>query len=106
MWCIHIVESTQPLVDKLAYLWSSVTSAENDFSMWLAKAGTAIDNLSMKWKSNLSDKIERNFFIQRMLLSRYSGYITEWPTINEWNKIELEFQFIFYYEFTQPLRYD
>ena len=30
--------------------------------MWLAKAWTAIDRLSVLWKSNLSDKIKRNFF--------------------------------------------
>ena len=30
--------------------------------MWLAKAWTAIDSLSIVWKSNLFDKIKRNFF--------------------------------------------
>ena len=53
------------LVDKFTYHGSSVSSTENDINMQLAKACTAIDRLSIIWKSDLSDKIKRNFFKQR-----------------------------------------
>ena len=49
-------------VDKFTYHWSSVSSTKNDINMWLAKAWTAIDRLSVIWKSVLSDKIKRSFF--------------------------------------------
>ena len=50
------------LVDKFTYLGSSVSSTEKDIDMWLTKAWTAIDRLSIIWKSNLTDKIKRSFF--------------------------------------------
>ena len=50
------------LVDKSAYLGCIVSSAENDINIHLAKTWTAIDKLWIIWKSNLSDKIKRNFF--------------------------------------------
>ena len=40
----------------------SILSIENDFNVRLAKAWTAIDRLSIIWKSNLSDKIKAQFF--------------------------------------------
>ena len=46
------------LVNKFTYLGSSESSTENDITMRLIKAYTAIDRLSIKWKSNLSDKIK------------------------------------------------
>ena len=49
------------LMDKFTYLGSSVSSTENDMNTRLAKAWTAIDRLSVKWKSDLSNKIKRNF---------------------------------------------
>ena len=49
------------LVDKFTYLKSNVSSMEDDISMWLVKAWTAIDRLSVIWKSELSDKIKLNF---------------------------------------------
>ena len=45
------------LVDKFIYLGSSISYTENDISMRLAKAWTAVDRLSIIWKSDLSDKI-------------------------------------------------
>ena len=45
------------LVDKFTYLRSSLSSTEKDINMRLAKAWTAINRLSITWKSNLSDKI-------------------------------------------------
>ena len=50
------------LVDKFTYLGSSVSSTESDINMRQAKAWSAIDRLSIIWKSDLSDKIKGNFF--------------------------------------------
>ena len=54
--------SSLKLVDKLTYLGSSVSLTETDINMWLAKAWTAIDRLSVIWKSDLTDKMKRSFF--------------------------------------------
>ena len=50
------------LVGKFTYLGSSVSSTATDINMWLAKAWTAIDRLSVISKSDLADKIKRSFF--------------------------------------------
>ena len=50
------------LVDKFTFLGSSVLSTENDINTRRAKVWTAINRPSVKWKSDLSDKIKRNFF--------------------------------------------
>ena len=50
------------LVDKFTYLGSSVSSTEKDIDTRLTKAWTAIDRLSIIWKSNLADKMKRSFF--------------------------------------------
>ena len=50
------------LVDKFTYLGSSVSSTEKDIDTRLTKAGTAIDKLSIIWKSNMTDKMKRSFF--------------------------------------------
>ena len=42
-------------VDKFTYLGSSVSSTETDIDTQLAKAWTAIDRLSVIWKSDLTD---------------------------------------------------
>ena len=51
-----------PIVDKLIYLGSSVSSTEKDIVTRLTKAWTAIDRLSIIWKSDLTDKMKRSFF--------------------------------------------
>ena len=43
------------LVDKFAYLGSSVASTEKDIDTRLTKAWTAINRLSIIWKSDLTD---------------------------------------------------
>ena len=43
------------LVDEFTYLRGSISSTKND-NTWLVKAWTAIDRLSVIWKSDLSDK--------------------------------------------------
>ena len=50
------------LVDKFAYLGSTVSSTEKDIDTRLMKAWTAIDRLSIIWKSDLTDKMKRSFF--------------------------------------------
>ena len=50
------------LVDKFTYLGSSVESTEKDIETRLAKAWTAINRLSIIWKSDLTDEIKRSFF--------------------------------------------
>ena len=50
------------LVDEFTYLGSSVSSTEKDIDTWLMKAWTAIDRLSIIWKSNLIDEMKRSFF--------------------------------------------
>ena len=50
------------LVDKFTYLGSSVSSTENDIDTRLTKAWTAIDRLSIIWKSELTVEMKRSFF--------------------------------------------
>ena len=54
--------SSLKLVDKFTNLGSSVSSTETDINTWLAKAWTAINKLSVIWKSDLTDKIKHVFF--------------------------------------------
>ena len=65
------------LVDKFTYLRSSVSSTETDISMRLAKAWTAINRLSVIWKSDLTDKIKCSFF-QAAVLSTLLYGCTTW----------------------------
>ena len=44
------------LIDKFTYLGSSVSSTKKDINTWLTKAWTAINRLSIIWKSDLADK--------------------------------------------------
>ena len=54
--------SSLKLVDKFTYLRSSVSSTETDINTRLAKAWTAINRLSVIWKSDLTDKMKCSFF--------------------------------------------
>ena len=70
------------LVDKFTNLGSSVSSSEKDIDTRLTKAWTAIDKLSIMWKSDLTDKMKHSFFqaaVVSMLL--YGG--TTW-TLTKW----------------------
>ena len=53
---------THTHIDKLTCLGSSVSSTEKAIDTRLTKAWTAIDRLSIIWKSNLTDKMKRSFF--------------------------------------------
>ena len=50
------------LVEQFTYLGSSVESTEKDIETRLTKAWTAINRLSIIWKSDLTDKMKRSFF--------------------------------------------
>ena len=50
------------LVDKFTYVGSSVASTEKDIDTRLTKPWTAINRLSIIWKSDLTDKMKRSFF--------------------------------------------
>ena len=54
--------SSLKLVDKFTYRGSSVSSTEKDIDTQLTKAWTAIDRISVIWKTDPTDKIERSFF--------------------------------------------
>ena len=60
---IFTLEGTSlKLVDKFTYRGNSVSSTEKDINTWLTKAWTAIDKLSIIWKSDLTDKMKHSFF--------------------------------------------
>ena len=50
------------LVDKFTKLGSSVSSTEKDIDTRLTRSCTAINKLSVIWKSDLTDKTKRSFF--------------------------------------------
>ena len=54
--------SSLKLVDKFAYLGSSVSSTKTDINMGLTKAWTPINRLSVIWKSDLTNKMKHSFF--------------------------------------------
>ena len=65
------------LVDKFTYPRSGVSSSETGINKWLAKVWTAIDSLSVIWKSDLTDKIKRGFF-QAVIVSILLYRCTTW----------------------------
>ena len=73
------------LVDKLTYLGSSVSSTEKDIDTRLTKAWTVINRLSIIWKSELSDKMKRNFF-QAAVASILLYGCTAWTPIKRLEK--------------------
>ena len=54
--------SSLKLADKFTSLGSSVSSTEKDIDKRLTKAWTAIDKLSVLWKSDLTNKMKCSFF--------------------------------------------
>ena len=73
------------LVDKFTYLGSSVSSTEKDIDMRLTKAWTAIDMLSIIWKSDLTDKMKRSFF-QATVVSILLYWCTTWTLTKQLEK--------------------
>ena len=83
---ISTLEGTSlKLVDKFPYLGSSVSSTEKDIDLWLTKACTAIDKLSIIWKSNLTDKMKRSFFQAVVMLILLYG-CTTWTLTKQLEK--------------------
>ena len=77
--------SSLKLVDKFTYLGSSVSSTEKDIDTWLAKAWTAIDRLSVIWKSDLTDKMKHNFFQAAVMSILLHGFTT-WTLTKQMEK--------------------
>ena len=50
------------MLDQLTFLGSNISSTESDVKICLAKTWTTIDRLSVTCKSDLPDKIKRDFF--------------------------------------------
>ena len=77
--------STLNLVDKFTYLGSSVSSTDTGIKTWLAKVWTAIDRLSVIWKSDLIDKMKRSFF-QAVIVSILLYGCTTWTLTKRMEK--------------------
>ena len=73
---------------KFTYLGSRVSSTEKDIDMWLTKAGTAIDRLSIIWKSDLTDKMKCSFIQAAVILILLYG-CTTW-TLTKWLEKKLD----------------
>ena len=73
------------LVHKFTYLGSSISSTEKDIDTWLTKAWTAIDKLSIIWKSDLNDKMKRSFFQAAVVSIQLYG-CTTWTLIKRLEK--------------------
>ena len=58
---LHLL-SNRRHVDKYTYIGSSVSSTEKAIDTRLTKAWTAIDKLSVMWKSEWTNKMKRSFF--------------------------------------------
>ena len=76
--------SSLKLVDKLTYLRNSVSSTETDSNTQLAKAWTAIDRLSVIWKSDLTDKMKCSFFQAAVVLQISTCTATYHPSRKLW----------------------
>ena len=74
------------LVDKFTDLGSSVSSTEKDIDTQLTKAWTAIDRLSIIWKSDLTDKMKCSFF-QAAVVSILLYGCTNWTLTKRLEKM-------------------
>ena len=80
--------SSLKLVNKFTYLGRSVSSTETDIDSRLAKSWTAINWLSVVWKSDLTDKMKRSFFQAAGVLILLYG-CTTW-TLTKWMEKKLD----------------
>ena len=76
------------LVDKFTYLVSSVSSTKKDINTRITKALTAINKLSIIWKSDLTDKMKRRFFLAAVILILLYG-CTTWM-LTKWLEKKLD----------------
>ena len=84
-WICSLCHLSLKLVERFIYLGSSVSSTDKDINLWLAKAWTAIDGLSVKWQFNLTDKIKRSFF-QAAVMSILLYGCTTWTLTKRMEK--------------------
>ena len=75
------------LVEKFTYLGSSVSSTKKDIDTRLTKAWTAIDKLSVLWKSDLTDKMKCSFF-QAAVVSILLYGCTTWTLTKRLEKLD------------------
>ena len=72
-------------MDKFTYLGSSISSTEKDIDTRWTKAWTAINRLSIIWKSDLTDKMKRSFF-QAAVVSILLFGCTTWSLTKQLEK--------------------
>ena len=85
---ISTLEGTSlKLVDKFTYLGSSVSSTGKDIGTRLTMARTAIDRLSIIWKSDLTDKMKCSFFQAAVVLILLYG-CTTWMLTKRLKKLD------------------
>ena len=77
--------SSLKLVDKFTYLGRIVSSTEKDIDTRLAKAWTALDRLSVIWKSDMTDKMKPSFF-QAAVVSTLLYGCTTWTLTKQMEK--------------------
>ena len=92
-------DSPLKLVNKFTNLGSSVSSSKNDINTRLAKAWTAHHRLSVKWKSDQSNKIKRaavsillyrctTWMLTKRIDRKLDGNCTRmlWAILNKWSR--------------------
>ena len=79
------------LVDKFTYLGSSFESTEKDINTRLTKAWTAINRLSIIWRSDLTDKMKHSFFQAAVASILLYGCNLE-DTLEKWYAIKFCFK--------------
>ena len=90
-FCPDGITPNSGLTDRIIlyiYLGSSVSSTEKYIDTRLTKAWTAIDRLSIIWKSDLTDKMKRSFFQAAVVWILLYG-CTTW-TLTKWLKKKLD----------------
>ena len=85
--------SSLKLVDKFTYQGSSVSSTEKNIDTWLTKTRTAIDKLSIIWKSDLTEKIKRSSF-QSGVVSILLYGCTTWTLTKRLEKLDGNYRII------------
>ena len=86
--CALIKESTPSHLEtsgQVHHFRNSVSSTEKDINTWWAKTWTAIDRLSVIYKSDLTDKIKRSFF-QAAVVSILIYECTTWTLLERMGK--------------------
>ena len=74
--------SSLKLVNKFTYRGNNISLTENDINTRLEKAWTALDRLSVMWKSDPTDKIKRNLF-QAAVISILLYGCTTWRPLHK-----------------------